>query len=514
MALTGGTVAPPAGPADRVAFFDEQRRNRRATWRLAAASALGVVLMGIPVSIVVTPLVYGVMLICGHIVNLIYPLPHAVTDRLIALVELVSTVLDQLSSDTQGPPGTPVPRASLKALFVFAAALQLPGVFVMISSWLGVRALLRRAGVGGILLNLNARTIRMDDLKERELRDTVDEMALAAGLAAPRLVLVDADTANAAVIGSSQEDATLVVSRGLVTDLTRDEVQAVVGHLIGSMGNGDLKIAFTLVSVFQACGVLVTLLDAPFGPIARTNLRRLARLVVRKREKTAAAEADLVGSILAATVALEGEDDVLGSRRDPPVILIPLVMMNVAVKWTLFTFTSLLVGPMLALMWRTRRYLADSTAVQLTRNPDSLASALQRLARDAGIVPGTQSASYLFIVAPELGKTRDRLGTNSMIAFHPPIARRLERLHALGASSSVISGGARTRDSRTPVQRLVYAVALLFVGALGALAFGAAFAAVGLFVVVSMFFAMLALAAIHGIFLLIGHFLPFRADRG
>ena len=317
------------------------------------------------------------------------------------------------------------------------------------------------------------------------------------------------------MIGSSQEDATLVVSRGLVTGLTRDEVQAVVGHLIGSIGNGDLKIAFTLVSVFEACGVLVTLLDAPFGPIARTNLRRLARLVTRRREATAAAEADLVGSMLAATVALEGEDDVLGSRRDPPAILIPLVMINVAVKWTLFTFTSLLVGPMLALMWRTRRYLADATAVQLTRNPDSLASALERLGRDAGIVPGTQSASYLFIVAPESGNTRDRIGTNSVIAFHPPLARRLKRLHALGAASNVLADmpGAHTRGSRTPLGRLVYAFVLLFVGALGALAFGAAFAAVGILVVASIFFAVLALAAIHGIFLLIGHSLPFRAHH-
>jgi Zn-dependent protease with chaperone function len=514
MALTSETVPPPPGPADRVAFFDDERRNRRATWRLAAASALGVALMGIPVSIVVTPLVYGVMLICGDIVNLIHPLPHVVTDRVIALVQLVSTVLDQLSSNTHGPAGTPVPRASLKALFVFAAAVQLPGVVVMISSWLGVQALLRRAGVGGILLNLNARTIRMDDLKERELKDTVDEMALAAGQAAPRLVIVDVDAANAAVIGSSQEDATLVVSRGLVTGLSRDEVQAVVGHLIGSIGNGDLKIAFTLVSVFEACGVLVTLLDAPFGPIARTNLRRLARLVTRSREATAAAEADLVGSMLAATVALEGEDDVLGSRRDPPAILIPLVMINVAVKWTLFTFTSLLVGPMLALMWRTRRYLADATAVQLTRNPDSLASALERLARGAGIVPGTQSASYLFSVAPESGNTRDRIGTNSVVAFHPPIARRLKRLHALGAGSNVVDmPGAHARGSRTPLGRLVYALMLLFVGALGALAFGAAFAAVGILVFASIFFAMLALAAIHGIFLLIGHFLPSRANH-
>src|SRR5260370_20404594 len=118
-----GTHSP--GPTDRVAFFDEQRRNRRATWKLAAASALGVTLRGIPVSVVVTPLVYGVLLVCGHIINLFYPLPDAVTGRLSSFVQLVASVANRLA-------GNPVPyRASIPALLIFAAALELPGVAVM-----------------------------------------------------------------------------------------------------------------------------------------------------------------------------------------------------------------------------------------------------------------------------------------------------------------------------------------------------------------------------------------------
>jgi Zn-dependent protease with chaperone function len=504
MASPAGAGAASVGPVDRVAFFDEQRRNRRATWRLAAAAALGVTLMGIPVSIVVTPVVYGVLLVCGHVINLFYPFPATVTHQLVSIIGFVSSTIDSLTGNTRATP------PSVPALLVLAAVLELPGVVAMIASWLGVHGLLRRAGVGGMLLSLGARPPQLNDLKERELQNAVEEMAIAAGLAPPRVALLDSGAANAAMIGTSEADATVVVSRGLLDDLNRSEIQAVVGHLIGSMGNGDLKIAFTLVSVFEACGLLVTILDAPFGPIARGNLRRLARLAVHRREATATAEADLVGSILAGTVALEGNDDVLGSRQDPPIVLLPLVMINVAAKWTLFIFTSVVVGPMLALLWRARRYLADATAVQLTRNPDALADALAHLMRDGGMVFGGQSATYLFIVGQTSARhagdsgQKDRLGTNSLVAFHPPLKRRLERLRALGARADVVPGDA-ARPARTPAARAIYAFAILFVGALGALALAAAFAAVGILVMVSMFFAVLALLAIHAVFLLVGY---------
>ena len=64
--------------------------------------------------------------------------------------------------------------------------------------------------MGGALLALKAREPNQSDLKELRLADVVQEMAIAAGLPAPRVMLIDAPGANAAAIGTSPEDARIV----------------------------------------------------------------------------------------------------------------------------------------------------------------------------------------------------------------------------------------------------------------------------------------------------------------
>src|SRR5690349_10152252 len=79
--VTASRISPPSspiqtlGPLDRASFFAEQQRNRRATWRLFAACVAAILLMGIPLCLVITPLVYAVMLFCVHTVDLIVPQP-------------------------------------------------------------------------------------------------------------------------------------------------------------------------------------------------------------------------------------------------------------------------------------------------------------------------------------------------------------------------------------------------------------------------------------------------------
>src|SRR4051794_11785958 len=58
---------------------------------------------------------------------------------------------------------------------------------------------------------------------------------------------------------------------------------------------------------------------------------------------------------------------------------IPLVLVNVLLKLVISLWTMLFLGPPLALLWRTRRYLADGSAVQLTRNPGALARGLTKI---------------------------------------------------------------------------------------------------------------------------------------
>src|SRR5262249_19178665 len=148
------------------------------------------------------------------------------------------------------------------------------------------------------------------DLKELQLADVVQEMAIAAGLPAPKLMLVDSPGANAAAIGTSPRDARIVISRRLLDDLSRDQLQALLGHLIGSIGNGDLRIAFTVTSVFETCGLLVTLINSPFGGQSRRTLWRMIRYTFSfgSSDSAKAAEADAVAGLLAGNLDVDATD--------------------------------------------------------------------------------------------------------------------------------------------------------------------------------------------------------------
>jgi hypothetical protein len=67
---------------------------------------------------------------------------------------------------------------------------------------------------------------------------------------------------------------------------------------------------------------------------------------------------------------------------------------------SLWFFSDIMLGPAMALLWRTRRYLADAGAVQLTRSPDGLASALQALNADDTSIPGGGWGAHLFLMNP------------------------------------------------------------------------------------------------------------------
>lgn len=170
-------------------------------------------------------------------------------------------------------------------------------------------------------------------------------------------------------------------------------------------------------------------------------------------------------------------------------LFLPLLFANLFSKIVLFVAVPLVVGPLIALVWRSRRYLADATAVQLTRYPDGLADGLIELIEKGGLPPGGQWASHLFVVGTEVASARARrvyqqeferirrersasggpssltervegvlsaarsaeqtssaaAGTfaeaNSIfVNFHPPLEKRLQRLRAQGAS-----GGATPR---------------------------------------------------------------------
>jgi Zn-dependent protease with chaperone function len=534
--------ASPPGPVNRSSFFQQQERNRAATWRLSVLCVFTVFCTGMVLSLVLAPPLYG-LAVLGFVLARKYA---SVPPQLWQWFQQLGTAFMAILGHFSNPPR---PLPPLDIVVYTAIAILIPGMVLQFLLWLGIRALYLRAGAGGVLLTLGARPPRLEDLKEKKLVDVVEEMAIAGGVASPKVMLLESAAGNAAVVGSSRQDVTLVISRRLAEELDRDELQAVVGHLIASAGNGDLHIAMTMVSVYQAFGLLDTLVNAPFGPRARQALWRLLRMAFRRG---GAADADHVSEWLTEGLRDSDKDD-LTTRVEKSeqkkgclsTLLLPIVIFNSSLKLTMWVLSGLLFEPAAALLWRTRRYLADATAVQLTRNPDAMANALQSLAECGGLIPGGKWASHLFIVGQEAGgmppelaqriremrksgvrptrenmmnmalesmargdasamaearaarnETLEQATGGGMVSFHPPLAKRLKRLQAQGAHYAA-GGGTRKKSL------IFWAFLLLFITPLVVLALAAVIAMVLVCIMLNFFFVMLAFAVLLAIVRLI-----------
>jgi Zn-dependent protease with chaperone function len=448
------SLTPPAqgaaqvpGPVDRVHFLDEQRRYRRATRRFTALAALAVLITGIPACIVVTPLVFTVLMTIGHIINAISPIPPETLEALRSWGQSVSSAADTLeaSLDAGGVAG----QVELFRIALVIGVLVLPGALALFAIWIAIRRVLGQVAVGHVLEASGTRPPNERDLEERQLGNVVEEMAVAAGVKPPKVLIIDTDAVNAAAMGTEIDDATVLVTRGLLDKLDRDETQAVVGHVIGSVGNGDLKIASIIFSIYQTWGALTLLMQAPFGRDARRAVWRGIRTAFRGRARAVDRwEAEFVSETFLRG-SMNFEDSDVNRRMSQPrtglagkwdgfvtMLSLPLVLGSYVVQFAVFFSSVALIGPLVSFMWRTRRHLADAMAVQLTRNPDALARALVHLAREKTVVPKGDELSLLFIVWPATVASKDAV-VGQFARMHPKPHQRHQRLIALGAEPTV-----------------------------------------------------------------------------
>jgi len=396
--------AAPSPPQPHEDFFAAQVRNRRASWRISTLCALAIAIAGIPLTLIITPLLYAAFMAGAALLNYFHPLSRAFWQHSSNLARIASAAGDFLFNHKP---------ADSRLLIIAAIAFLGPGILLAIVVWAGVYAILKRGGVGGALIALGARAPNRAEQRELQLDDVVHEIALAARMdPLPRVLIIDDDGANAAAIGTSAADAHLVVSRGLVASLSREEMQGAIAHLIASIGNGDLRIGFRILSVFESLGMLVTMLNAPFGPHARATLGKIVRFALRRDRSDEGAEAEAIATLLATSTGTDSNDiDRFFDSSHPRgivrkvlnVLLFPIFSTNAAIQLTLWFLSEAMLAPSFALLWRTRKYLADATAVQLLRNPDALASALVRMNEAGGDLGAASGMPFLFIVSPGKG---------------------------------------------------------------------------------------------------------------
>ncbi|MGI5869928.1 MAG: M48 family metallopeptidase [Kiritimatiellia bacterium] len=229
------------------------------------------------------------------------------------------------------------------------------------------------------------------DFRERRLLNIVEEMALASGVAMPRVYVMDDEPGvNAFAAGYSPKDSAIAVTRGALELFNRDELQAVVGHEFSHILNGDMRLNIRMIGVLF--GILcISLLG---NLIFRGGARMMSHSGSRSRNK----KDDAAGAALA-------------------------VMAFGVVVWLLGSLGVLCSRLIQAMISRQREYLADSSAVQFTRNPDAMADALKVIgaathgSRIAN--PRASEVSHM-LFASGLGR--------NLFATHPPLNARIREI--------------------------------------------------------------------------------------
>ncbi|MGD0206052.1 MAG: M48 family metalloprotease [Verrucomicrobiota bacterium] len=223
---------------------------------------------------------------------------------------------------------------------------------------------------------------------EKRLRDIVEEMAVASGLTAPGIYVLDRERGiNAFAAGHTRDDVAIGITFGALKLLTRDELQGIVAHEFSHVLNGDTRLNLRL----------MTLAHGLFWPTI------VGRILVR-------------GS----TQAPEIGESIFDEDTKP--VFLPTAPIGV-----LFLIVGGISSPLVrlikSLICREREWLADAAAVQFTRNPAGIEGALKKsggLFKQGRLdTPSAETASHLYFV----NSTYDPwFGFQST---HPPLAKRI-----------------------------------------------------------------------------------------
>ena len=432
-------AAPLPGPLDREHFLDAQRRHRRATWRAAAIGIPAVMAAGIPLCVIVTPVLLAPVMVAAFILKgfgLVPPDAWSWVDRVAHILPDTWFALWN---------GTPIAWKVLAAVFVA------PGAITMLGVWLALRLLLGKAWIPSVIGRLGARPANRRRLAERTLCNVAEELAVAAAVPPPRVLVVDSKRVNAAIVGHEVEEAVLIVSTGLLDRMDRSETQALVAHLIASVGNGDMRIAATFFAIFEAWGALALMTEIPFSRDARAALRRMVQAV----REAAAGRYDPEEARLVADDLLDGAGPISGGFdvymwrvenewRPLRNILIDLPIMvtscifSITARLTVTLCTILLFAPPLSALWRARRRLADSGAVELTRQPAALASAVEKLHAADVELPDGHFCYFLFHDWPRIDPEKEQTEVAAhVLGMQLDPHKRLQGLKRLGSGRDV-----------------------------------------------------------------------------
>ena len=235
-----------------------------------------------------------------------------------------------------------------------------------------------------VLQMANAQPVTRENA--RELYNVVENLAITAGIPTPKIYIIRTEAPNAFATGRDPQHAVVAVTTGLLDRLDRTELEGVIAHELSHIGNRDMLVSTVAVVLVGFLSLVSNFFMQSFwwGGGRRGNDRD------------------------------NGMDGVLMLLGIVFAILAPIAgtLMQLAIS-------------------RKRELLADSSGALLTRYPEGLISALEKISADPTPMPGANNTTaHLWIADPFKGKQKDSW-MHGLFLTHPPIKERIAALRGL-----------------------------------------------------------------------------------
>jgi heat shock protein HtpX len=229
----------------------------------------------------------------------------------------------------------------------------------------------------------SAGAVPADPEEYKELHRVVENLAITAGLPKPRVYIIDDPAPNAFATGRDPEHAVIAVTSGLLAMMNRSELEGVIAHELSHVGNRDILVMSVAVVLVGVISVLanIAIRMSFFGGGRRDN-----------REGGAFVAIAAVAAMILAPLAAE--------------------LIQLAIS-------------------RRREFLADASGALLTRYPEGLESALQKLGGyQAPMQHASTATAHLFITNP-FGAHEAGQFISKLFSTHPPIEERIKALEGI-----------------------------------------------------------------------------------
>ncbi|SDT52283.1 M48 family metalloprotease [Bradyrhizobium canariense] len=238
--------------------------------------------------------------------------------------------------------------------------------------------------------------------QEPRLYNLLENLCISRGIPMPKLKIVESGALNAYATGLNQRQYAVTVTRGLLNALNDQEIEAVLGHELTHIRNGDVQMMVIAVIIAGVVGFFAELLFRSFTGFGNYGWGYGGGSSWRSSSSSSSSSSSDSGG------------DRKSSGGGAVIIIVILAVVLIALAWLLSQLVRLALS-------RSRELLADAGSVELTKNPDAMISALRKI-EGRGELPGATSAVM------ELCVDNPREGFSDLFATHPSVDQRVQAL--------------------------------------------------------------------------------------